>query len=615
MRVIDVKARRLGVNFNIEQGAEVLLWAPFSKEVDLILLDSDKKIALNSEEYGYWSLTTKELKPGSHYLFGLNGEKQLPDPASLAQPEGVHKASQAIDLKDYQWKDSDWRNPNLEDYLIYELHTGTFTSSGNFKGIIDKLDHLVELGINAIEIMPVAQFPGDRNWGYDGVYPFAVQYGYGGANGLRELVDACHQKGLAVVLDVVYNHFGPEGNYFGEFGIYFTDKYNTPWGKALNFDDAWCDAVRHYFIENVLMWFRDFHIDALRLDAIHAIKDFSPVHILKEIKQYTDLLMQETGRTHYLIAELDLNDTRFIKPISKGGYGLDSQWVDEFHHALYIASGGKKEGYYTDFEGVAHLAKAYNDAYVYDGLYSPHRLKTFGEKATEHPGQQFIAFSQNHDQVGNRMLGERASELFSFEMQKLRVAAVILSPFIPMLFMGEEYAETNPFQYFVSHTNPELAEAVRKGRKAEFEAFHNEGEAPDPMDEATFKRSQLQWDLLEKKEHQLMLNYYKYLIQLRKQHPSLRSTNRKNTFAVCDPSTQTLLLIRKHQQQEVYCLMNFNKVSQLMQLPDENCTYEKIADSASSEWGGQSTAPDTVSVASFVLIEPQSIVIYTCDHV
>lgn len=615
MRAIDLKRRAIGVNFSKEQEAEVLLWAPLANQVDLILPDLDKKIELNQEEYGYWSLTTTELKPGDHYLFGIDEVKERPDPASLAQPESVHGVSKAFDLKHYSWEDTEWKNPALENYLIYELHTGTFTLSNNFKGVIDKLDHLVELGITAIEIMPVAQFPGERNWGYDGVYPFAVQHNYGGAHGLMELVNACHQKGIAVILDVVYNHFGPEGNYFGEFGPYFTEKYNTPWGKAINFDDAWCDAVRHYFIENVLMWFRDFHIDALRLDAVHAIKDFSPVHILKEIKQYTDLLMQETGRIHYLIAELDLNDTRYIKPLEKGGYGLDSQWIDEFHHALYVSSGGKKEGYYTDFEGVAHLAKAYNDAYVYDGLYSPHRFKTFGEKATDHPGQQFIAFSQNHDQVGNRMLGERAGDLFSFEMQKLRAAAVLISPFIPMLFMGEEYAETNPFQYFVSHTDPELAEAVRKGRKAEFEAFHLDGEAPDPMDKATFNNSQLQWELLEKEQHQTMLSYYKYLIQLRKQHPALKSTLREDTFAVANGATQTILLIRKHQQQEVYCLMNFSKDSQLMQLPDENCIYKKIADSASSEWGGQSTAPETVSVASFVLIEPESVVIYTCSHV
>jgi maltooligosyltrehalose trehalohydrolase len=614
MKSIAINHRNIGVNFNKDGKAEVQVWAPFAKELSLVLIASQKDIPLRNEEYGYWSLTTTALKPGDLYYLAING-KQLPDPASLSQPDGVHGPSRALALAEFNWADAEWKNHPLEDYLIYELHTGTFNASHNFKGIIDRLDYLVDLGITAIEIMPVAQFPGERNWGYDGVYPFAVQHSYGGAEGLKELINACHQKGLAVILDVVYNHFGPEGNYFGEFGPYFTDKYHTPWGKAINFDDAWCDAVRHYFIENVLMWFRDFHVDALRLDAVHAIKDFSPVHILKEIKQYTDLLMQETGSTHYLIAELDLNDTRYIKPLEKEGYGLDSQWIDEFHHALYVSSGGKKEGYYTDFEGVTHLAKAYNDAYVYDGQYSPHRLKTFGVKADGHSGKQFIAFSQNHDQVGNRMLGERAGELFSFEMQKLRAAAVILSPFIPMLFMGEEYAEKNPFQYFVSHTDPELAEAVRKGRKAEFEAFHLEGEAPDPMDELTFNNSQLQWELLQEEQHQLMLNYYKHLIELRKQHPALRSSTRKDTLATAEESKKTLVLVRKHEQKDVYCLMNFSETSQLLQLPEEDCTYEKIGDSADPKWGGSSTAPDRVTVASHILVAPQSVVIYTCNHV
>ncbi len=333
------------------------------------------------------------------------------------------------------------------------------------------------IGVNAIELMPVVQFPGSRNWGYDGVFPFAVQHSYGGARGLQTLVDICHQKGIAVVLDVVYNHLGPEGNYLGAYGPYFTDKYNTPWGNALNFDDAWCDGVRQFFIENVLMWFRDFHVDALRLDAVHAIKDFSAVHILREIKMHVNQLTKETGRTHHLIVELDLNDPKFINPLEEQGFGMDAQWIDEFHHALRVTATGESTGYYSDFTGISHLAKAYQDAYVYDGQYSPHRFKKFGLKAENHPGQQFIVFSQNHDQVGNRMLGERTSQLVSLEMQKLMAGAVLVSPYLPMLFMGEEYAEPNPFLYFVSHTDPDLVEAVRKGRKAEFAAFHALGEA------------------------------------------------------------------------------------------------------------------------------------------
>lgn len=582
-----------GIVFS-EGVAKVALWGPRCKKADLVV--NGKTMSLNKAAFGYWTLETSEIKPGDHYQFSING-KLLPDPASLSQPDGPHKASMAVDVSDFTWTDEGWRNMPMENYIIYELHTGTFTPEGTFEAIIDKLDHLVSLGITAIEIMPVAQFPGKRNWGYDGVFPFAVQNSYGGTNGLMQLVNACHQKGLAVILDVVYNHLGPEGNYFNEFGPYFTDKYHTPWGNAINFDDAWCDEVRHYFIQNALQWFRDFHIDALRLDAVHAIKDFSPKHILKEIKENINRLMQETGQVHHLIIEFDLNDRRFIDPIEKDGYGMDAQWIDEFHHALRVTAGGKRDGYYADFNGIGHLAKAYNDAYVYDGIYSPHRLKTFGIK-TNNPGRQFIAFSQNHDQIGNRMLGERSSTLFSFEMQKLMAGAVMVAPFLPMLFMGEEWAESNPFLYFVSHTDPELIEAVRKGRKEEFAAFHAEGEAPDPQNEETFNTSKLQWELPESGLHAIMLNYYKALIALRKELPALAFLNRENLKTTIDEDANTLLLERWAGDQHIGCLMNFSENACPMAIKDENI----LLNSANSQWGGPGTREG--------IIQPQSIIIY-----
>ncbi|MGV3585923.1 MAG: malto-oligosyltrehalose trehalohydrolase, partial [Adhaeribacter sp.] len=462
MSQINVSERTLGVNFTPAGEAIIRVWAPKAQQVAVALPDNIT-LPLQDEEFGYWSAKTYQLEPGDTYQFILDDDKKLPDPASLSQPEGVHGPSQALAIKNFAWTDTAWKNIPLGDYILYELHTGTFTPEGTFAALEEKLDYLIKLGVNAIEIMPVVQFPGSRNWGYDGVFPYAVQDSYGGAAGLQHLVDVCHQKGIAVILDVVYNHLGPEGNYLGEYGHYFTDKYNTPWGPALNFDDAWCDGVRQYFVENLLMWFRDFHIDAVRMDAVHAIKDFSPTHILREMKQLVNQLMQETGRTHYMIVELDLNDTRFINPLEEQGYGMDAQWIDEFHHALRVTATGENTGYYADFSGIQHLAKTYQDAYVYDGQYSPHRNKTFGIKAENNPGEQFIVFSQNHDQVGNRMLGERTSTLTTYEMQKLLAAAVIVSPYLPMLWMGEEYSEPNPFLYFVSHTDPELAEAVRKG--------------------------------------------------------------------------------------------------------------------------------------------------------
>jgi maltooligosyltrehalose trehalohydrolase len=609
MNQINVNKRTVGINFNNGE-ATVVLWAPLLREAAINLIHQNNILSLTQQEYGYWHLTTNQIKPGDRYKFVLDNDQQFPDPASLAQPEGVHGPSEAIDITDFTWTDADWQNIPLRDYILYELHTGTFTPEGTFTALEEKLDYLKELGVNAIEIMPVAQFPGSRNWGYDGVFPYAVQHSYGGARGLQHLVDTCHQKGIAVVLDVVYNHLGPEGNYLGAYGYYFTNKYNTPWGNAINFDDAWSDGVREFFIQNTLMWFRDFHIDALRLDAVHAIKDFSPVHILREIKGHVDQLMQVTGRTHHLIVELDLNDTKFINPLQEQGFGMDAQWIDEFHHALRVTATGENTGYYSDFTGIAHLAKAYQDAYVYDGQYSPHRFKNFGVKAENNPGQQFIVFSQNHDQVGNRMLGERTSQLVSLEMQKLMAGAVLVSPYLPMLFMGEEYAEPNPFQYFVSHTDPDLVEAVRKGRKAEFAAFHAQGEAPDPQSEETFNQSKLQWELQEQEPHQTMFRYYQNLIALRRQTPALYHLNRRHLDVTHNEESKTLLLHRWHEDQHVLCLMNFSPVPQIVMLPTYAPNWQKLFDSADQQWNGPAAAPESVISGNTLSLQPESLVMY-----
>jgi maltooligosyltrehalose trehalohydrolase len=609
MNVVEVSKRTIGVNFKNGQ-AETCVWAPLKESV-AVKPEGGKQVPLTKDEFGFWKATTNEIKPGDLYKIVLDDDKELPDPASLSQPEGVHGHSQALDVTAFDWTDNNWKNHQLKDYIFYELHTGTFTPQGTFAAIEEKLDYLGELGITAIEIMPVAQFPGSRNWGYDGVFPYAVQDSYGGAKGLQHLVNACHQKGIAVVLDVVYNHMGPEGNYLGEFGPYFTSKYNTPWGNAINFDDEYCDGVRQYFIENVLMWFRDFHVDALRMDAVHAIKDFSAVHILREIKMHVHDLVQETGRQHHLIVELDLNDTRFINPVEQQGFGMDAQWVDEFHHALRVAAGEPQTGYYSDFSGISHLAKSYKDAYVFDGQYSLHRKKHFGIKAENNPGQQFIVFSQNHDQVGNRMLGERTSALLSFEMQKLMAAAVIVSPYLPMLFMGEEYGELHPFQYFVSHTDKELAEAVRKGRKAEFAAFHAEGEAPDPVSEETFNQSKLQWDLLNDEPHKTMFHYYQALIDLRKHELSLKHLERHQLDAQANESDNTLLLRRWYEDEHVLCLMNFSKEQQQMQLPLDGNEWMKIFDSAEPRWKGPKAAEETVTNGATITLQSESILIYS----
>lgn len=598
------------MNFSGNQ-ATVQVWAPEAREVAMVA--GNENIPMRRADLGFWHLATDRLPEGTAYRFRVDGAEPLPDPASLSQPDGVHGPSRALDLARFSWTDTKWNNFPLEQYIIYELHTGTFTPEGTFDALEQKLDHLLALGITAIEIMPVAQFPGSRNWGYDGVYPFAVQDSYGGARGLQQLVNRCHEKGIAVVLDVVYNHMGPEGNYMGAFGPFFTSKYNTPWGGAINFDDAWCDGVRRFFIENVLMWFRDFHIDALRLDAVHAIRDLSPNHILREIRQYTDRLMQESGRKHYLIVECDLNDTRFIDPVEQQAYGMDAQWIDEFHHALRTTAGEPPTGYYSDFRGLPHLAKAYTDAYVYDGQWSEHRKKNFGVKAAGNPGKQFVVFSQNHDQVGNRMLGERTSQLVSFEMQKLLAGAVLVSPYIPMLFMGEEWSEPNPFLYFVSHTDPQLAEAVRKGRKEEFAAFHAQGEAPDPVAEATFEKSRLQWQLLREEKHQTMFRYYQHLIRLRKVHPVLSQLDRHSVEVTIEEPNQLLTIRRWQQQARLFAFLNFSGENRTVGLPDE-AQWHCLVNSADPQWKGPASVPEIVNGRSALSVPASSIVMYAHEN-
>lgn len=604
---IKINERSIGVTFQ-DGTANILVWAPKAHHVSIAFQNSDH--ALTRHEFGYWKLITHGLKPGDSYEFVLDHDKLLPDPASLAQPDGVHGASLAMNTELFQWHDQQWKNEALDSYILYEIHVGTFTPLGTFAGVIEKIPYLKELGITAIELMPVACFPGNRNWGYDGVYPFAVHSTYGGATGLQTLVDACHQAGIAVVLDVVYNHVGPEGNYLSNFGPYFTTKYSTPWGEAINYDDRGCDGVRQFIIENVLMWFRDFHIDALRLDAVHAIKDLSTKHILQEIREAVDELMEATGKTHYLIAELDLNDAKFISPLEEGGYGMDTQWIDEFHHALRVTTGQSQQGYYEDFNGIEHLAKAFRDAYVYDGQYSHHREKFFGAKLKQTAGQQFVVFSQNHDQVGNRMLGERTSDLVDFNTLKLLAAATLLSPYLPLLFMGEEYGETNPFLYFVDHSDPDLIEAVRKGRKAEFAAFHYEGELPDAQSEETFLKSKLQWNLLDVAKHETLHQFYKTLINIRKVTTALKSLNRDELMVEANTEAQILIVQRwhEHEHEHVYCVFNFSNEVQPIAVPWKDDPH-KLFDSDENQWLGTGSTTWTQSQA---VLAPKSILVMQC---
>ncbi|MBD3290350.1 malto-oligosyltrehalose trehalohydrolase, partial [candidate division KSB1 bacterium] len=467
---------RIGAHYNDNKTCEFTVWAPLPEKVELKLKKTtERTIRMSRDRRGYWHATVKDISVHTNYTYLLNGETERPDPASFWQPHGVHQASQVVNHKKFRWTDKEWSGISLKEMIIYELHVGTFTEKGTFKEIIPRLKRLLELGVNTIEIMPVAQFPGERNWGYDGVYPFAVQNSYGDPDSLKKLVNECHKLGLAVVLDVVYNHLGPEGNYLRDFGPYFTDKYKTPWGEAVNFDDEFSDEVRNYFIENALYWFDNYHIDALRLDAIHAIFDMSAKKFLQELAERVQQFSHDNLRKHYLIAESDLNNSTVISPREMGGYGLDAQWADDFHHSVHTLLTGEEAGYYQDFGETGHLIKALENAVVYTGQYSEYRKRSHGNSYRDQHASQFVVAIQNHDQVGNRMMGERLSHLISFEGLKLAAGVLLLSPYIPLIFMGEEYGESSPFLYFVSHGDPNLIKAVREGRKSEFKSFRWKG--------------------------------------------------------------------------------------------------------------------------------------------
>jgi maltooligosyltrehalose trehalohydrolase len=482
-----------------EDGAVLFrTWAPDHKAVTLVLWSDGKetRLPMEPESAGYWISRWAGPTDGLRYAYRFAEDRLYPDPASRWQPEGVHKPSAFFDPRQYAWTDQDWRGVERRDLVIYELHVGTFTEAGTFDAIIPRLPELVELGVTAIELMPIAQFPGGRNWGYDGVHPYAAQNTYGGPEGLQRLVDAAHRAGLAVLLDVVYNHLGPEGNYLACFGPYFTDRYRTPWGKAVNYDGPGSDAVRQFVIDNARCWVRDFHLDGLRLDAVHAIYDFSPRHILADIHTAVQAEARRLKRIVHVIAETHQNDVRLLRPAEQGGYHLDGLWNDDFHHSVHALLTGQRDGYYQDFGRPEHLQKAFEKVFVYDGCYSPFWQCRHGAPAGDADRTQFVVCVQNHDQVGNRAQGDRFGTLLPPPAQRLAAGLLLISPFTPLIFMGEEYGEKRPFPFFCSFGDPALIEAVRRGRREEFAAlaFRWGVEIPDPQAEATFRSAILSWE-------------------------------------------------------------------------------------------------------------------------
>jgi maltooligosyltrehalose trehalohydrolase len=543
---------------------------------------------LSKDNLGYHQAVIEGIVPGCRYYYRLDSEKEHPDPASRFQPHGVHGPSEVV-ASYFSREDQGWSGLPLEEYIIYELHVGIFTREGTFDAIIPYLDGLKELGVTAIELMPVAQFPGSRNWGYDGVYPFAVQDSYGGPEGLRRLVNACHLQGLAIILDVLYNHFGPEGNYLADFGPYFTQRYQTPWGAALNLDGPDSDEVRRFFIENAVYWLTEFHIDALRLDALHSILDTSSYPFIEELAVRFHEQAEKLNLRAYLIGESAANDARLVMAPESGGYGLDAQWNDDFHHALHVLLTDEQNGYYQDFGGLEHLVKALKEGFVYSGQYSQYRQRRHGVTSKNIPASSFVVFAQNHDQVGNRLKSERLSQLIPFEELKLAAGVVLLSPFIPLLFMGEEYGEEAPFAYFVNHSEPALIEAVRRGRRDEFALFEWSGEIPDPQDETTFMSAKLDHSLGGQGWHHTLFDFYKELIQLRKDTPALARLN-KNTMAVRGFEDKLLVVNRWSDGNEVVLVFNLSQDQSSATIPMSAGRWFKRLDSAEKRWQGEGSA-------------------------
>jgi maltooligosyltrehalose trehalohydrolase len=559
------------------------VWAPEKKAISLrIVHPGEMHIDMQRSSDGYFESVIPNLPVGSKYFFKVE-EQEFADPVSYSQPEGVFGPSQVEDHAAFMWTDKQWHGIPLRDMILYEIHVGTFTPDGTFDAIINRLDDLIGTGINAIELMPVSQFSGRKNWGYDGVFPYAVQNSYGGPDGLKRLVDACHQKGIAVFLDVVYNHIGPEGSVLKNFGPYFTDKHKIPWGDAVNFDGAWCDGVREYFVGNAMYWFEHFHIDGLRLDAIHTMYDDSAVSFWELLSNATREMSRRVGRELFLIAESDLNSPRVIKPIEQGGYGFHAQWLDDFHHALYVLLDEKGKGRYEDFGALEQLVKAYNDGFVLSGEYVRFRKKNYGASSAGIPGDRFVNFIMNHDQVGNRPDGARFSTLMNFERQKLAAAALLLAPYVPMLFMGEEYGETAPFFYFVDHHDKELIRAVSEGRKKEFDWNASHVPFREAHDEKTFTDSVLHWENRNDGKYAVLHRWYKALLALRRKSDALREFDKTYVSAKVIEGGGVMLDRRSRSDTDrMIVFMNFSKDTIRVELPAGK--WEKILDSGDPMW-------------------------------
>ncbi len=605
------KPAGLGSRFIDPERCEFLVWAPSARKVELRLLSPKKSLApMETDGSGYHWIVLPGIRPGTGYLYRLDGKTERPDPASRCQPYGVHGPSTVVDPT-FTWHDRNWKGLPLERHVIYELHVGTFSKAGTFAGVIPQLDAIADIGATALCLMPVAQCPGSRNWGYDGVYPFATQDSYGGVTGLKRLIDAAHRRGLAIMLDVVHNHLGPEGNYLRDFGPYFAGK--TPWGEAINLDGPGSDEVRRFFIESACRWLDEFHADGLRLDAVHALRDFSARPFVEELTQAAHGIGQAQGRNINIIAESILNDPRVVQPSAAGGWGCDGQWSKDFHHSLHVALTGERAGFYADYSGLSDLARAYKDAFVYVGQYSSWRRRSHGRSAQGLPASRFVVYSQDHDETGNRPRGERLAALVDFEALKLAAGAVALSPYIPLLFMGEEYEEKAPFYYFTSHADRRLAAAVRRGRRQMYDGHGwPDRSSPDPDSPAAFTRSKLDHSLRHKGRHALLRGFYRSLYALRREHPALAPRDRENLDVELNEKFQALAVRRRAGSEESFFILHFGKTTDRLRLELPGGNWTKLLDSAQPQWGGPgSPAADRLAGGPVELdLAPLCVVVY-----
>ena len=575
-----------------EQNVEFHVWAPRVTKLSVrVVAQETRTIPLESVAEGEFAAVVPNTPAGADYVFLFDDGRERPDPVSRWQPHGVHGPSRVVDPRAFEWTDDEWKGIPLDEYLIYELHTGTFTKEGTFDAIIPLLPYLKNLGITAIELMPVAEFPGARNWGYDGVNLYAPKSSYGGPGGLKRLIDACHGAGLAVILDVVYNHLGPEGNYLNELAPFFTPSYRTPWGDAVNFDGRDSDGVRRFFIDNALYWLTEYHVDALRLDAVHGIFDFGARHIVEELTESFHQQAKCLGRASWIIAESDLDDVRVIRPRACGGYGVDAQWHDDFHHSLHAVLTGTNRGYLADFGRLEQLGKSIREGFVFDGQYSQYRRRRFGSSSADRPGEQFVVFIQNHDQIANACQGERLANLVSLEQQKLAAVLVVLSPYLPLLFMGQEYGEIAPFFYFTNFGDRVLSEAVREGRRKDFAAFGTDSKFADPEDPSTFERSRLVWKHLENAPHAAILRFYRCLMSLRRKHPSLANCRKDLTTVDFDESARWLAMKRTDPSGScALVISNFAHQRQTIGISSDKERWKLALWSGALEYGGSTTS-------------------------